>query len=262
MAIVRRFEDGSPKIYAHLSTGNFNEDTAKLYSDMGIFTIDRRLTSEATRLFSYLETQNMPSRPFRHIGVGQFNINELLLRLIHTEIANVQSGKYGEIILKMNSLQDEGMIEEIYKASQAGVKVKLIIRGICSLVPKIKGYSDNVEAISIVDRYLEHSRIFVFHNEGQPKIYLSSADWMFRNLHRRIETVFPIYDEKIKQTILTLLKMQLNDNVKARIIDDKNSNIYVRDDGDLAVRSQVEAYYYIKRHSEIANQQYLKNKTV
>jgi polyphosphate kinase len=255
MAIIRRFEEGKPMIYAHLSTGNFNEDTAKLYSDIGIFTVDKRLTSEATRLFSYLETKQLPSKPFEHIGVGQFNINKMLIGLIHQEVANVKMGKTGEIILKMNSLQDQEMIEELYSASQAGVKIKLIIRGICSLVPQVKGISENIQAISIVDRYLEHSRIFVFHNDGDTKVFLSSADWMFRNLHRRIETVFPIYSEKIKTAILTLLRMQLNDNVKARIIDAINSNKYVRNDGDLAVRSQVEMYYYIKRMSEAERKQ-------
>lgn len=249
IALIRRFEDGKPKIYSYLSTGNFHEGTASLYSDMGIFSLDRRINSEATRLFSYLETKNRPKKPFEYIGVGQFNLNTMLIALVRQEIANAQAGKKAEIILKMNSLQDPEMIEELYKASQAGVKVRLVIRGICSLVPGVKGISENITAISIIDRYLEHARIFIFHNDGDEKMYLSSADWMYRNLHKRIETVFPIFDTEIKKKITTLMRMQLNDNVKARIIDASGSNAYVRDEGDMAVRSQIESYYYIKRHT-------------
>lgn len=249
IAIIRRFEDGNPKIYSYLSTGNFHEGTASLYSDMGIFTIDRRLNSEATRLFSYLETKNKPTKPFQHIGVGQFNLNTMLIALVRQEVANAQAGQKGEIILKMNSLQDPEMIEELYQASQAGVQVKLVIRGICSLVPSVKGISENIKAVSIIDRYLEHSRVFIFYNGGDEKVFLSSADWMYRNLHKRIETVFPIFDTDIKKKIITLIRMQLKDNVKARIIDADNSNRYVRDEGDMAVRSQVETYFYIKRHT-------------
>ena len=249
-AIVRKIVNGIPKFYAYLSTGNFHEGTAKIYSDIGIFTADNRLTSEATRVLSYLETKHLPSKPFKHLLVGQFNLKESLLDLIQNEIRNQEAGKEAEIILKMNSIEETRMIEALYLASQKGVKVKMIIRGICSLVPGIEEVSDNIEAISIVDRFLEHARIFIFHNGGDRKIYLSSADWMSRNLHRRIETVFPVYDEKIKKIIMDLINIQLNDNVKARVIDYKSHNAYKKTSNDLALRSQVETYYYIKRKTE------------
>lgn len=250
MAIIRRIENNKPQIYCHFSTGNFHEDTAKLYSDLGIFTANKKLTSEATRVFSYLETKNRPSKPFIHLAVGQFNLKPMLLDLINYEVKQAEKGKPAKILLKMNSLQDEEMIEALYRASRKGVEVNLIIRGICSLVPGIEGVSDNINAISIVDRYLEHARVFYFYHGGEEKTYLSSADWMVRNLHHRIETIFPIFDTDIKETIKHLLNIQLNDNVKARIIDVQKNNSYRRNTTDLAIRSQTETYYYLKRKLE------------
>ena len=250
MAIVRRLENGTGQFYAYMSTGNFHEDTVKIYSDIGIFTANTELTSEATRVFSFLETKNPTTKPFIHLGVGQFNLNDKLSSLIQQEIDHVKKGNKGEMILKMNSIEDQVIIKELYEASQAGVKIKMIIRGICSLVPGIKGVSNNIEVISIVDRFLEHARIFIFNNNGDKKVYLSSADWMERNLYRRVETIFPVLDQNIKNTILDLIQIQLNDNVKARIINFKNNNNYKRDTTDLAVRSQIETYYYIKRTTE------------
>lgn len=247
VAIVRRIEDGKANIYCHFSTGNFHEGTAKLYSDIGIFTADQRLTSEATRVFSYLETKNRPPKPFKYLAVGQFNLKPMLIDLIKYEMHQAELGHKAQIILKMNSLQDEEMIDLLYRASQKGVEIKLIVRGICSLVPGIHKISDNIEAISIVDRYLEHARIFYFYHKGNEKMYLSSADWMVRNLHHRIETIFPVMDEEIKGQIKDLLYIQLNDNVKARIIDVKKNNRYRRNTTDLAIRSQTETYYFLKR---------------
>jgi len=246
-AIVRRVEDGKGKMYAYLSTGNFHEGTAKIYSDIGIFTADKRLTSEAIRIFTYLETKERPRKPFKYMGVGQFNLKPMLISLINKEIANIEKGNPAGITLKMNSLQDSEMVKLLYKASQKGVKVKLIIRGICSVVPGVKGISDNIEALSIVDRYLEHARVFIFHNNGNDKVLLSSADWMVRNLHHRVETVFPILDKKIKKIILDIIDIQLHDNVKARHVNYKNNNTYRKDTSDIVIRSQVETYFYIKR---------------
>lgn len=250
IAIVRRIEKDKARLYVHLSTGNFHEDTAKIYSDIGIFTADKRLTSEAARLFTYLETKTKPNRKFEYFGVGQFNLKPLLIELIKNEIKNAEKGKEARIILKMNSIHDEEMIGLLYEASQKGVKVQMIIRGICSLVPGVKGVSENIEAISIVDRYLEHARIFMFHNNGKEKMYLSSADWMVRNLHRRIETMFPILDPDIQNTIKDLINIQLYDNVKARYIHFSKNNEYRTETTDLAVRSQVETYYYMKRFTD------------
>ena len=170
-----------------------------------------------------------------------------LIECVDTEIENAKAGKAAKVTLKMNSLQDPEMIEKLYEASNAGVVINLIIRGICSLVPQKKGFSENIKIISIVDRFLEHSRIFVFHNGGNEKIYLSSADWMTRNLSYRIETTFPIYDPAIRTTIKDLLYIQFNDNVKARRINEKQDNPYCESDSDITVRSQVDTYYYFKK---------------
>ena len=250
MAIVRRVESEKAKLYIYMSTGNFHEDTAKIYSDIGIFTSNPKLTSEAARVFNYLETKVKPTKPFKYFGVGQFNLKPMLIDLIKNEIKNAENGKPAKIILKMNSIHDEEMIGYLYEASKKGVEVKMIIRGICSLVPGVKNISTNIEAISIVDRYLEHARIFMFHNNGDEKIYLSSADWMVRNLHRRIETMFPILDKSLQGVIKDLLKIQMMDNVKARFIDIKDNNKYRKDTTDLPVRSQVETYYYMKRYTD------------
>ncbi|MBK7808858.1 MAG: polyphosphate kinase 1 [Saprospiraceae bacterium] len=250
LALVRRLEDGRPNLYAYLGTGNFHEDTAKIYTDFGIFTNDKRITSEVARVFTFLETKQRPSHPFEFLGVGLFNLKEKFISLIKREIENAKKGKKARMTLKMNSIQDEEMINYLYEASKAGVRIKLIIRGICSLVPGQKDLSENIEAISIVDRFLEHSRVFVFHNDGQPEVYLSSADWMVRNLHFRVETLFPVLDTDLAKTIITCLNIQLNDNVKSRVLDAKLSNRYKKNKDDIAVRSQIETYYFIKRREE------------
>lgn len=250
-AIVRRVKNEIPKLFCYLGTGNFHEKTAKIYSDFGIFTADERLTAEAARVMTYLETKVRPKKDFKYMGVGQFNLKEKLRYHINNEIENHKKGLPSGILLKMNSLQDEEMINLLYTASQAGVKIKLIIRGICSLIPGIKGVSDNIEAISIVDRFLEHARVFVFENGGDPTMYLSSADMMSRNLHRRIETMFPVLDKKIYHHIMKIIQLQLDDNVKARYIDYRKNNKYKKD-GDISIRSQVDTYYYLKRMEDKA----------
>lgn len=250
LALVRRLENGKPNLYAYLGTGNFHEDTAKVYADFGIFTNDKRLTSEVARVFTFLETKQRPDHQFEYLGVGLFNLKEKFISLIRREIEHAKKGRKARVILKMNSLQDEEMIQNLYEASKAGVKIKLIIRGICCLVPGQKNLSENIEVISIVDRFLEHSRVFIFSNNGNQEVYLSSADWMVRNLHFRVETVFPVLDPDIASTISTCINIQLNDNVKARVVDLKLSNKYKKTKDDIAVRSQVETYYYIKRRED------------
>ena len=250
LAMVRRMEEGQPILYAYLGTGNFNEDTARVYSDLGIFTADRRLTTEMARVFSFLETNKRPESAFEHLLVGQFNLRGGLEKLIDREIAHAKAGKPASIIIKANSLQDPEMIQRLYNASQAGVNIKLIIRGICCLTAGKEGLSENIHAISIVDRYLEHARIFIFHNDGQDDIYLSSADMMTRNLSFRVEVAFPIYDPEIRRIILDIIQIQLSDNTKARLIHHSRNNQYRRIEGDLAIRSQLESYYYFKRLNE------------
>ena len=249
LALVRREEGSGSRLYAYLSTGNFHEGTAKIYSDFGLFTADERLVNEVGRVFSYLETTQVPLQPFEHLLVGQFNLRQELEKLIDYEIEQAKLGKPASIILKMNSLQDQQMIERLYAASRAGVQIQMIIRGICSLIPGKKGFSENIHAFSIVDRFLEHARVFIFHHGGEEKIYLSSADWMVRNLSYRIETTFPLYDENVRKEVMEHINIQLNDNSKSRILDESLSNTYRRNGGDLPYRAQVDIYYHIMRHT-------------
>jgi polyphosphate kinase len=250
IALVRRMENGVARLYAYLSTGNFNEDTAKTYADSALFTADERITSEVARLFSFLETAKIPVQSFNHLLVGQFNLTSTLKKFILREIDHAQKGLPARITLKLNSIQDPEMVKLLYKASESGVEIKLIIRGICSLIPGQKGYSTKIEARSIVDRYLEHARVYYFYNDGEEDLYLSSADWMVRNLYYRIETAFPIYSENLKAEIIKMLEIQWRDNMKARIIDKDSTNNYVQDTSDLSFRSQMETYYYFKRKLE------------
>lgn len=250
IALVRRIEKGVPQLYTYLSTGNFHEVTAKIYSDLGLFTADHRITSEVARIFSFLETVKLPNEDFKNLLVGQFNLRKSLTQLIDFEIEEAKAGRKGLIILKLNSLQDEEMIEKLYEASQAGVKIQLNIRGICCLMAGKKNLSENITAFSIVDRFLEHSRIFIFHHGGDEKVYLSSADWMERNLSFRIETSFPLYDKNIIAEIKDILNIQLSDNIKSRSLTYNRINEYNLNTADLSIRSQHETYFYLKRKNE------------
>ena len=250
IALVRRLENDKPQLYTYLSTGNFHEVTAKIYSDLGLFTADQRITREVARIFSFLETVKLPSEDFKSLLVGQFNLRKSLIQLIDFEIKEATAGRKASIVLKLNSLQDEEMIEKLYEASDAGVKIQLNIRGICCLIAGKKNLSQNINAFSIVDRFLEHGRIFIFHHGGDEKIYLSSADWMERNLSFRIETSFPIYDKRLIAEIKDILNIQLSDNVKSRSLNYNEINEYNFHNADLAIRSQHETYFYLKRKNE------------
>ena len=235
------------KGYAYLSTGNFNEKTARIYSDMGLLTSNQDIIIEIDELFNILEGKT-ETYPFNHLLVAQFNMLPMLHKMIDREIAHVKNGDKGRIILKMNSLQDINMIERLYEASSAGVEIDLIVRGICCLVPN-QPYSKNIKITRIVDSYLEHTRIWYFHNNGNPTYHLTSADWMERNLLRRIETAFPIYSEKHRQQIMDFLTIQLNDNVKACTIDENLNNIFKTNDKP-KVRAQRAFYNYLKEEGE------------
>lgn len=250
LAMVRRLEKDGPLLYTYLSTGNFHEGTVRVYSDVGLFTADERITGEVAQVFSFLETVKLPDIPFEHLLVGQFNLVDTLTDLIHAEISAAEKGLPAEICLKLNSLQDPFLINELYAASTAGVRVRIIVRGICSLVPGLPGISENIEVISIVDRFLEHTRIFFFHNQGTPRIYISSADWMVRNLYYRIETACPIYHPAIREILIDLFEIQWGDVLKARVIDAGQHNEFRRPDKAIALRSQHETYYYFKRRLE------------
>jgi polyphosphate kinase len=248
VAIVTRKENGILRDYLYLSTGNFNEKTAKIYVDFGLFSTNEILAKETHAIFYYLATNRVVAGMFNHLLVGQFNLQTTLLELIDNEILNAKKGLNAYILLKMNSLEDKKMIDKLYLASQAGVKIDLIVRGIFCLKSGVKGLSDNINSISIIDRFLEHTRAFYFYNNGNDKLYLSSADWMVRNLHYRIETAFPIDNPTIKQEILYLLRLQLEDNVKGRILDAQLENNYnqgtEKQDFTSRIRSQIVAYDY------------------
>ena len=252
LCLISRKENGQTVRYAHIGTGNFNEKTAKIYTDFSLFTRNQELAAEVYSVFEFIEHPFQRFK-FNHLLVSPINSRRNLYSLIDSEINNAKSGLPARITLKINNLVDKGMVSRLYAASQAGVKIRMIIRGMCSLVPGLPGISDNIEVISIVDRYLEHPRVMVFHNNGQPKVYISSADWMTRNLDFRIEVGVPIYDEKLRQRILDILELQFSDTTKARYIDAEQSNRYVPRGNRKKVRSQIAIYDYLKHWEQQLN---------
>ena len=235
------------KGYAYLGTGNFNEKTARIYSDIGLLTSDREIIKDIDEVFRVLEGKPHTDE-FKHLLVAQFNMVPEINKMIEREIEHAQNGNQGRIILKMNSLEDKGMIKQLYRAGEAGVSIDLIIRGICCLIPN-QPYSKNIRITRIVDAYLEHSRVWYFRNNGEERIYLSSADWMERNLHRRIETAFPIYSPELKRQIIDVLNIQLVDNQSAVWIDEYLQNI-PKHDNNPPITAQKTTYEYFKRLSE------------
>lgn len=246
LCLVERTEKGKIKKYAYLSTGNFNEKTAKIYCDHGFFTTRENLTREAKNIFNYL--QNLSTKPkFTDFLVAPFNMRSKLEALIDNEIRNAKAGKNASMILKVNSLEDHKMIDKLYKAHRAGVRIRIIVRGICCLVPGVKGLSEKIKVISIVDRYLEHGRVIVFHNNGDEQIYILSADLMSRNLNNRIESGFPVVEESVKKEIKHMLNLQLKDNTKARSLNKTQSNPYKISRSKKKIRAQVETHKYLKQ---------------
>jgi polyphosphate kinase len=246
---------GDKKDYAFLSTGNFNEKTAKVYADHGFFTSNDNTINELKQLFDYLENKT-PNYEFNHLLVGQFNLKDQLIQLIDTEIENAKQNKKAHIILKMNGLQERKMIKKLYEASEQGVKVDLIVRGICCLKPE-QSYSKNIRVVRIVDQFLEHARVFYFYHNGDEKLYLSSADWMNRNLHRRIECAFPIEDTDIKTELIDILHIQLKDNTSARVLDKNLNNLSIlKSEQDQTIRAQFETFDYLKEKENLRKQKH------
>ena len=248
LVLVERRERSQTKGYVYVGTGNFNEKTAQIYSDFGLFTANPQVAEDARAVFDFLENTH---RKFtcKQLVVSPYFMRSRFEREIAKEIAFAKKGKKAYIYAKFNSLTDEKMIKLLYKASRAGVKIRLIIRGACCLVPQLKGVSDNIEVISIVDKYLEHARMVIFCNGGDEKTYILSADWMTRNLDRRVEVGIPILDKSIQKTLKDVFKIQWSDNVKARVTDINGVNSYVQDGSDLKIRSQVELYnYYLENN--------------
>ncbi|GKW22195.1 polyphosphate kinase [Pectobacterium araliae] len=243
--LISRREGENIVRYAHIGTGNFNEKTARLYTDYSLLTADERITNEVRRVFNFIEN---PYRPvsFEHLLVSPQNSRDKLYQLIDIEIENALANRDAGITLKVNNLVDKGLAERLYQASSAGVKINLLVRGMCSLIPNLPGISENIQVISILDRYLEHDRVYVFNNGGDKKVYLSSADWMTRNIDYRIEVAVEILDPILKNRVLETLDILFSDTVKARVIDKESSNRYVSRGNKRKVRAQNAIYDYIK----------------
>ena len=243
LLLIKRREEGAVKRYAHIGTGNFHEGTAHLYCDHSLLTADKSITEEINNVFKFFKN-NYRRFNFDHLLVAPFNSRRRFYEMIDREIQNAKQGKPAYIIAKLNNLQDEGIAVELYKASAAGVKVDLIARSINNLMDGMK-YSENIRAISIVDRFLEHARILVFGNGGDERYYMGSSDWMTRNLDRRVEVMTPIYDKDLKAELKAILNFQLNDNVKSRIWNAALDNEYVQN-GKSALRAQYATYAYYR----------------
>lgn len=246
LLLIERKETKGPRRYAYLGTGNFNEQTARIYSDMALLTARKAVTDDVRKVFDQLLVGEVPG-PLKVLTTSPDHLRGFLERAIDQEIERAFLGKPAAILLKLNSLEDKPLIRKLYDADRAGVKVRLIVRGICCLVPGVPQHSATIEAISIVDRFLEHARAYVFHNLGNPTVHLASADWMERNMDRRVEAAFPVLDEKLKTEVIQFLELEWKDNVKARIIDRAQTNPYrPRKKGARKVRSQVAWYDYLK----------------
>ncbi len=230
--------------YAYIGTGNFNEKTAKQYADCGLFTADPAIVGDLRKLFALLKGE-VSDPVFDKLLVTRFNLLPTLKAMIEHEKDLVRSGRRGRIVLKMNAIQDEAMIDELYRASEAGVEIDLIVRGICCLVPG-QPYSRNIRVTRIVDTFLEHARVWYFGNDGQPRMFIGSPDWMKRNLYKRIEAVVPVEDEAVKDELATMLSIQLADNVKGCFVDEHLDNVRKPQDGGRRVRAQYAFYDYLK----------------
>lgn len=250
ICLVERLEDDEIKRYGFVSTGNFSESSAKIYTDVTLFTSDSKILKDMSKVFEFFEVNYRVHR-YKHLIVSPHYTRSRFVKLIDREIKNASEGKPAYINLKMNSLSDYKMIDKLYEASNAGVKIKLIIRGICCLVPGLKNYSENIEAISIVDNYLEHSRVFIFGNNDNPEVFISSADFMTRNIDARVEVTCPIYDEEIKKDLIDTFGIGWKANVKARLHSDKFENLYRKRGEDKVFRAQQEMYKHYQNKLEV-----------
>jgi len=251
---IERIEAGKLKRYGFISTGNFNETTAKIYTDITLFTSHQQILKDVSKVFDFFDV-NYRIHRFKHLIVSPHYTRSRFYKLIDREITNAVLGRPAYINLKMNSLSDYAMIDKLYEASNAGVKIKLQVRGICSLIPGVKGMSENIEAISIVDYFLEHTRAYIFCNNEDPEVFISSADFMTRNLDGRVEVTCPIYDEDIKKQIIDTFECGWKGNVKARFHSEKLDNQYrKRKEGEPVFRAQFETYnYFLNLNNELLN---------
>ena len=244
LCLITRIEEDKSVNYAHIGTGNFHEKNARVYTDYALFTKNKEICQEVDNVFSFISHSYKRFR-FNHLIVSPLTSRRRFYQLIDNEIHSANLGLPAEITLKLNNLVDSGLVNKLCAASQAGVKIRMIIRGMCSLIPGIKGVSDNIKIISIVDRFLEHPRVILFHNQGNQQLFISSGDWMERNIDHRVEVACPIYDETLKQQIIDMLNIQFQDNVKARVINKSQNNRYVAQGRKPAIRSQMAIYDYL-----------------
>jgi len=244
LCLIRRAEQGKQVLYAHIGTGNFHEKTAEIYTDLSLFTRNPDLTAEVSDVFKFI-TRSFQRFKFNHLIVSPTGTRNWIEHSIDREIKAAKKGMKAEILLKLNNIDDKKVIDKLYQASCAGVRIRMIVRGMCALVPGVKGVSENIQVLSIVDRFLEHSRVAIFHNGGEPDVFISSADWMTRNIDRRVEVGCPIYDPVLKQRIIDIIELQCLDNTKARIIDKKQVNTYKSRGNKRKMRSQVATYEYL-----------------
>jgi polyphosphate kinase len=223
ICLIERLENNSIKNYGFISTGNFNESTAKIYTDLTLFTSNEEILREVSDVFKFF-TANYKKYSFKNLFVSPINTESRIKKLIQKEIVNAKNGKVAWIKIKINNLTSHSLIKSLYDASRAGVKIKMIVRGICCLVPGIKNMSNNIEVISIVDRFLEHTRFMIFNNDNKNKVYISSADWMTRNLDNRVEVTCPIFQNDLKQEINDIFEIYWKDNVKSSKVNSSKSN--------------------------------------
>lgn len=248
LCLITREKNDVEQRFAAVGTGNFNEDTARVYTDHLLLTSDKKITNEVLKTFNFFSA-NYRKDKFYHLLVSPFGMRNRLVMMIENEMKNARAGKEAYINIKINNLTDEEIISKLYKAGKAGVRVRLIVRGMLSLVPGLKGFSENIRAISIVDRFLEHTRVMIFCNDGDEQVYLTSADIMPRNLDRRIEVTCPVFDPGIRKEITDIFEIQWHDNVKARLFDETQSN-RLAVSGRSPLRSQDEVHGYIRKISE------------
>ncbi|MEM7549592.1 MAG: polyphosphate kinase 1 [Bacteroidota bacterium] len=240
VALVRKKIGGTYWSYGFFGTGNLNEKTAKIYCDHGLLSSDREMTDELLKVFQFLHKKEKPEA-FKNLLVSQFNAVDGFTALIDQEIANKKAGKKAHIIIKLNNLEEKGMIEKLYEAAEAGVKVELLARSICCLVPETAG----IPVTRLVDRYLEHARVFYFWNDGEETVYMGSSDWMSRNLFRRVEVCFPIKNESLKKQVMDIVHLQLNDNTNSVRLDENLNNIPVENSGE-KINAQSSTYELVK----------------
>jgi polyphosphate kinase len=255
ICVIERLENNKTKRYGFISTGNFNEQTAKVYTDVTLFTCHQQILKDINKIFEFFDI-NYRIHRYKHLIVSPHYTRVRFYKLIDREILHALAGRKTYIKLKMNSLSDYGMIDKLYEASKVGVKIQLQVRGICSLIPGIKGLSENIEAISIVDNYLEHSRIYIFGNVGQPEVYISSADFMSRNLDGRVEVSCPIYDEAIKKELIDNFDIGWKGNIKARYHSSELDNKYRDRNGDPIFRAQLEMYKYYQKKVDLLDESF------